>query len=108
MHHANPGANGIVGVVDLYLLAIHLDFATVGAHQAVEDVHERGLAGAVLANEGVDFAFAHGEIHLVHGQHVRRGEVLAHAAHVHGELWVHSRLSGWGEAAWAASPLAGS
>ena len=52
MHHANPGADGIVGVVDLYLLAIHLDFTTVCAHQAVEDVHERGLAGAVLALQG--------------------------------------------------------
>jgi hypothetical protein len=36
--------------------AVEQDLALVGLKQAVEHVHQRGLAGAVLAEEAVDLA----------------------------------------------------
>ena len=35
-------------------LAVDQDLALVGLEQAEQDVHQRGLAGAVLADDGVD------------------------------------------------------
>src|SRR5712691_3075839 len=40
-------------------------------HQAVEDIHQRRLAGAVLADEGVDLARAHRQVDVVVGDHAR-------------------------------------
>ena len=43
-------------------LARQLDLAGVGLHEAGQHVHERRLAGAVLAAQGVDGAGAHGQV----------------------------------------------
>src|SRR5260370_37861850 len=42
-------------------------------HQAVEDVHQGRLAGAVLADQGVDLARAHRQVDVVVGDHARPG-----------------------------------
>src|SRR5258708_38544572 len=39
--------------------------------QAVDDVHQGRLAGAVLADQGVDLARAHGQVDVVVGDHAR-------------------------------------
>ena len=39
--------------------------------QAVQDIHQRGFAGAVFTQQGMDFALAQVEIDIVVGQHAR-------------------------------------
>ena len=54
------------------------DLAGVGPVEPVEDVHERALAGAVLAEQGVDLADAQVEVDAVVGDDAR--EALDDAA----------------------------
>jgi hypothetical protein len=54
MHHADPERQGVVGAADRRRPASHQDLAAVGAVIAVQDAHQRRLAGAVLAHEAVD------------------------------------------------------
>ena len=51
-----PRAMASDGPVRLTSLAVEQDLALVGRGQPVEDVHQGGLAGAVLAEQGVDLA----------------------------------------------------
>ncbi len=51
-------------------VAVDLDAAIVRAGEAVEDAHQRRLAGAVLAEQGVDLALAQGKVHGVIGDEV--------------------------------------
>jgi hypothetical protein len=53
--------------VDLDLITVELDRPRVCAHQAVDDVHERGLAGAVFAEQGVDLAPPDVQVYAVVG-----------------------------------------
>ena len=48
-------------------LAVDQDLAGVRVDQAVEDVHQGRLAGAVLADQRVDLAGAHVEVDVVVG-----------------------------------------
>ena len=57
-HHADPGIDGVGRRGEVHLAAVDSDRALVGALDAVEDLHQRGLAGAVLADDGVDGAAA--------------------------------------------------
>ncbi len=54
-----------------------------GVIEAGEDVHQRGLAGAVFAQKRVDFAFAHGEGDVIVGDDAGKG--LGDVAHFEGE-----------------------
>src|SRR6266478_9013920 len=54
-------------------------------YQAVQDVHQRRLAGAVLADEGVDLARAHRQVDVVVGDHARPR--LRDPTHVDRELF---------------------
>ena len=65
-------------------LAVELELALVGAVEAGEDVRERALAGAVLAEQGVDLADERLEVDAVVREHAR--EALRDAAHRHGRL----------------------
>ena len=56
MDHADAGRDRILGAVDLALLAVDPDDPPIGLVEAVEDVHQRRLAGAVLADDAVDRA----------------------------------------------------
>ena len=51
---AERARNG--GVVGFDRAAVAQDLAAVGLHRAVDDLHQRRFAGAVLAEHGVDFA----------------------------------------------------
>jgi hypothetical protein len=57
--------------LELVLDAVDADGALVGPVQPVEDVHQRGLAGAVLAADGVDLARLHDEVDAVVGDDAR-------------------------------------
>ena len=49
-------------------LAVEQDLAGVGPVQPGQDVHQRALAGAVLAEQGVDLAGAQVEVDVVVGE----------------------------------------
>ncbi len=53
-------------------LAVHDDIAGIRAEQAVRDVHERGLAGPVLAEESDHLPAVHGNRHVVVCEHTRK------------------------------------
>ena len=67
------------------------DLTRVGAVEAVEDVHQRRLAGAVLAEQRVHLAAAHVEIHVVVGDRARK--LLPDPAHLEYELVGHRGAS---------------
>ena len=60
---------------ELDLLALELEGAGVGRVDAGDDLHQRRLAGAVLAHQRVHMAALQAELHVVERQHA--GERLA-------------------------------
>ena len=66
-----PRAIASDGPGDRDHLAVEQDLALIGCGEPVEDVHQRRLAGAVLAEQGVDLARADVEIDLVIGDDAR-------------------------------------
>ncbi len=79
--HPDAQADGVPGRADVDALAFDVDFPFVGIVDTVEDVHQGGLAGTVLAQQGVDFPGAHRQVHVVVGQDA--GETLDNATHFH-------------------------
>ena len=56
MHHADAERDRVVRRADVADLSVDQDLAAVGRVEAVGDAHRRRLAGAVLADDGVDRA----------------------------------------------------
>jgi hypothetical protein len=56
VHHADAGGDGLLGGAQVGGLPADEDLALVGPVHAVEDLHEGGLARAVLTDDGVDRA----------------------------------------------------
>jgi len=73
VHHADAQTDRIVGLVNLRLLAADKDFAGIGLIQSVEDVHQRRFAGAVFAQQGVDFPLFQRQVNVVVGEHAGEG-----------------------------------
>jgi hypothetical protein len=69
--HPDAGVDGVAGGVEVPLLAVDDHGPRGGFVQSVEDVHQRRLASAVLAEQGVDRAAFDGQVHLVVGEHPR-------------------------------------
>ncbi len=67
VHHADAGVHRVAGAGEGLHLVVEQDLALVGLVQAVEDVHQRGLARTVLAEQGVDLAGLHDEVDVVVG-----------------------------------------
>ena len=67
VHHADPALDRVLRRAERDALAVEQDLALVGLREPVEDVHQRRLAGAVLAEQRVDFAAAEVEIDVVVG-----------------------------------------
>ncbi len=61
MHHADAAPDRFGRIVDGDRLAVDTDLAGVRCDEAVKDVHERRLPGAVLTEERVDLAPSYGE-----------------------------------------------
>ena len=54
--HADPAGDRICRTGELDDLPIEQDLTLVGPREAVENVHQGGLAGAVLPEQGMDLA----------------------------------------------------
>ncbi len=65
MDHPDAERDRVARARDVRVLAADADRSGVGVVEAVEDVHEGRLAGAVLADERVDLALVHHEVDLV-------------------------------------------
>ena len=70
--HADAGGPGGGRRAELDRLAVDEDLALLRAVDAVEDLHQRALAGAVLAEQGVDLAGVDDEVDGVVGHERRR------------------------------------
>ena len=57
--HADAQCVGVVGVLDGNLHAVLFDDALLGLVQAEQHAHQRGLAGTVFAQQGVDLSLFH-------------------------------------------------
>ena len=86
--HADADLDRVRGRVQGDLRAVDLDGAGVRRLDAVQDLHQRGLAGAVLSDDRVDGASTDVDVDVVVGDHA--GEPLADAAQADGDV------RGWG------------
>ena len=77
VHHADPEVDRVAGRAHLDRLAVDQDLALVRPVEAVEDVHQRRLPGAVLAEQRVHLAAAQVEVDVVVRDHA--GEALRDA-----------------------------
>jgi hypothetical protein len=69
--HADPVGHRLTGAPDGYGVAADLDGAFVGLVEAVQDVDQRGLPGAVLAEQSVDLASSNLQVDASIGDHAR-------------------------------------
>ena len=66
--HPDARRDGVLGPGEHHGPVVDQDLALVGLQQAVQGVHQRRLAGAVLPEQGVDLPGLDGEIDVVVGQ----------------------------------------
>ena len=83
VHHADAGVEGIPRRMEVHLLAVELDLALVRAVEPGEDVRERRLPRAVLAEQGVHLADPCLEVDVLVRDDAR--EPLRDPAHPHGK-----------------------
>ena len=69
---ANAERQRVARAVDVDRLAAHADLAAVLAIRAAENLHQRGLAGAVLAEQHVHFAGVQRQIDAVERDDARK------------------------------------
>ena len=67
VHHADAGVHRVAGAGEVLHDVVEQDLALVGLVQAVEHVHQRRLARAVLAEQAVDLAGLDGEVDVIVG-----------------------------------------
>src|SRR5690606_9996445 len=84
VHHAHPRGESSAGVAGGKRLAEDLDRARVGRVMAEEDVHQRGLARAVLAEKGDYLALSQRDADRVVGD--KRAEALGDAVEAEDDL----------------------
>ena len=72
VHHADAGRDGVAGAVERDRLAVDQDLALVGLVAARRACSSGSLAGAVLAEQGVDLARLDGQVDVVVGDQRRR------------------------------------
>ena len=83
VHHADAVGKRVGWSADLHRLTVDRDRPRVGSIEPAEDIHQRRLARAVLAEQTVDLAAAQPEVHAA--QRLGGAEALGHAAHVDAE-----------------------
>ena len=62
--HADTQIEGILGRCDGHRLVVDVDLPLVGEVDAGEHIHQRGLAAAVLAQQGQDLAFVQFKVYI--------------------------------------------
>ena len=84
--HDDAGGEGVRRRMEMHLLAAQRDGAAIRLDTAGEDVHQRGLAGAVLAEHGMHGSGAHLQMRPVvrdHGVFVEPfGDLRGNQQHV--------------------------
>ncbi len=65
--HPDAKCDGVLGTVDGDRPAVEEDLARVERGEAVDDVHQRRLPRAVLAQQSVDLAPIDGQVHSIVG-----------------------------------------
>ena len=84
VNHTDAQIKGVLGRTNGHRIAVHDDFARIGEIDAREHVHQRGLAAAVLAQQGENLAPVDGQVYLVVGDDGAEG--LCHASHLDSEF----------------------
>ena len=79
-HRRQPRGPRVGGGAQPYTAAVDLDGARVGPEHAGEDLHQRALARAVVADEGGYLTRVRGEVHVV--QYVHGAEALIELANL--------------------------
>ena len=82
VHHADTQIVGVVGVLDGHHLAVLFDDALLRLVQAEKHAHQRGLPGAVFAQQGVDLSLFQLQGDIVVGHDA--GEPLGDIQHLNG------------------------
>ena len=98
VHHADPVGDGVGRAAEPHGLAPQQDLARVGLVQPEHRVHQRALAGPVLAEQAVDLTLVEREVDVLVGDDA--GEGLGEAPHLEdgdASLVAHRvcRASGW-------------
>src|SRR5579859_2607260 len=65
VNHTDTQAYGVARAVNMDQFAIDIDFATVGANQPVEDIHQGRFTRAIFANQRVNLSLAHLEMNKI-------------------------------------------
>ena len=78
VHHPDPALDRVLGRRERRLLPVEEDLPRVRVVEPVEDVHQRRLAGAVLAEQRMHLAGGDVEVDVVVGEHA--GEALGDPA----------------------------
>ena len=91
MDHPDAEVVGVIRVVDFDFFSVLLDDTLLGLVQAEQNTHQRALAGAVLSQKRVDFAFFQLEGNVIVGDDA--GESLRDVKHLNRILLqIHSLL----------------
>ena len=81
VHHPDAGRDGFLRRTKVDRVPRDPDRAFVGTLHAIQDLHERRLAGTVLADHGVDLAGHHPKVHVIVRDDAR--EALADRVQLH-------------------------
>ena len=88
VHHADAQLHRLAGGLDAYLFALQENLSLRGLVQADENVHQRGLTGAVLAQQRQHLAAVDGQADVLVG--VKIAEPLADVLHTQQLAQAHS------------------
>ena len=73
VYHADAHSDGIPRRVESYRFSVDAYRALIGAVQPIEDVHEGGFPGSVLAQEAQNFSGGDGEVDVAIGGNSMKG-----------------------------------
>ena len=79
VHHADAQRDGILWTTDLDRLVIDQNRAGIHGMKSVQNLHQGALAGAVLAQQSMNFSRLDGEVDIAIGHHA--GETLDDLSH---------------------------
>ncbi len=73
MHHADAGRERVAGRTEMHLTPVDRHATLVLRMNAGDDLHQGGLAGAVLADQPVDLPLTQREVDVAQGRNAAKG-----------------------------------